>query len=136
MSLNYAKNHSDSSFVEFATAAVNAEGYLKNDQCMVDLRSFAETAKTTRGLANDKNLAVASDALVAAINDAVVYNEVRANALKRGGGLSTFYPYIPNVISTYNGVETAPQAQKEFYNFLGSLIPKTNSNYSASVITS
>lgn len=91
----------------FVKAAVNAERYPSaaagrlfnkpNPSELVDLKCFAENCKRIF-----PELSQASDNLIAAIDNAVIYGKrdssgnvvgTRGSSLNRGGGLSTYYPY-------------------------------------------
>ena len=77
-------------FTNFKKAAIGAEKYpsqIYSSQDMVDLRGFAENAEQ-----KFPELKRTSDALIAAINNSVIYQR-RGNSLNRGSGISTYYPF-------------------------------------------
>lgn len=102
-------------------SAENAEKY---GDTILDLQHFAVTIKDSPRL-NSASLKKASDTLIRAIDGkkykgAVVYNEIRGRDRKNGGGLSTFYPFIPDKedIDKYKELANfnlAPKSQSDFY---------------------
>lgn len=131
---NYAQGSSNMAYIVtgFNRASKNSERYpsyfanvffnVKNPNSpawLVDLRCFAENIKRAF-----PNLDAKEDALIAAINNAVVY-EKRGELLNQGGGLSTYYPFelmkSENDIKRYEKLaenNLAPTSQAELYNFL------------------
>ncbi len=124
---DYARQNPNASITYFEDALSHSEYY--QDPSSVDLKTLAESVKVTRGLSNSNSLVQSSDALIRAIdginyNGAVVY-QVRGPALRRGGGLTTYYPYNLVVqgqnISTYIELadkNIAPKAQANFYKMI------------------
>ena len=129
---NYAKKSSNKVHVikGFREASDSAEKYpsasanrffesANSPARLVDLRGFAE------GAGNEfPELKGASDELVAAIDRAVIH-EQRGKLLKRGSGLSTYYPFAltgANAnIQRYEELARdglAPKSQGEFYKWL------------------
>lgn len=108
-----------------STAALKAENYNNNierrEYCnMTDLKDFAAQIKKTRVLSEYPKLVKASDDLIKAIDDAVIYNEVRSKSFKKGGGLSTVYPYElrEDAVDRYRSLaenNLASEKQKELY---------------------
>lgn len=102
-------------------AAKNAEKY---SDTILDLQNFAVQIKESSRL-NSAKLKEVSDELIKAIdgenyNGAVVYNKIRGRDRRNGGGLSTFYPFIPDKesIDKYKELadfNLAPKSQSDFY---------------------
>ncbi|MBR2518605.1 MAG: hypothetical protein IKE46_02280 [Selenomonadaceae bacterium] len=110
-------------FAKFRNAASVAERYPSSEinAGLVDLRNFADNLRATF-----PELKEAGDALVKAIDNAVVYNK-RGDALNRGGGLSTYYPFDLFGEDTRAGIEyykslgnsnLVPKSSGKFYDFL------------------
>ncbi|MBQ6296563.1 MAG: hypothetical protein IJK81_02590 [Selenomonadaceae bacterium] len=86
---------------------------------LVDLKGFAKNPAQ-----NIPKLKQASDELVSAVNNAVIYQK-RGDSLKYGGGLSTYYPFnlLENLTNINSYVELAndnlaPVNQANFYSQL------------------
>ena len=110
-----------------SSVALKAENY-SNDTIrreyyhMVDLKDFAAQVKQTRTLSEYPRLEKASNDLIRAIDNAVIYN-VRGEAFKRGGGLSFVYPYEvrEDAINGYENLTNngfGVQAQRDLYKIM------------------
>lgn len=124
----FVERHTDN-FIQNVTKLTNAarcaETY--DNAHFVDLRGFAENTAQ-----NIPELKSVSDNLVAAINNAVIYQR-RGDTLNRGGGISSYYPF--NLINSGGAIEDfknikvdevgknyedrfSPESQYELYKFL------------------
>lgn len=109
-------------FIKFNKAAKRAEKYPSDNYDnppFVDLKDLAKNAGQ-----NIPEIKDSCNALVSAINNAVIYQE-RGEALNRGGGLSIYYPF--NLLNSWLGItmyqnfierdKLTPKSQGELYGF-------------------
>lgn len=110
---------------EIINSAARAGQYLVADA--VDLKNFAENVMIAKGGYAPDNLKQVSNKLVAAVDNAVIYNKVRGSVLARGGGLSTPYPYVVGNFGFYTFDSLAkeglaPQSQSDLYKKLADTV--------------
>ena len=117
-------------FTKFKKAASGSEKYpslLYFIQNMIDLKDFVKNTEQ-----NLPELKKSGDALISAINNAVIYQR-RGNSLNHGGGLSTYYPFnllnnAADIVSYQQLAEDnfTPETQSELYGVFFNTLKDTN----------